>query len=45
MLELCKKLLRGELLPSDDFSAAKEELSMLVNIAVSYLRKENEARS
>ena len=45
MLELCKKLLRGELLPSDDFSAAKEELSMLVNIAVSYLRKENEVRS
>ena len=43
MLELCKKLLRGELLPSDDFSAAKEELAMLADIAVSYLRKEKEA--
>lgn len=42
MLELCKKLLRGELLPSDDFSAAKDELAMLADIAVSYLRKEKE---
>ena len=42
MLELCKKLLRGELLPSDDFSAAKEELAMLAEIATSYLKKEKQ---
>ncbi|MBR3268723.1 MAG: TetR/AcrR family transcriptional regulator [Oscillospiraceae bacterium] len=42
MLELCKKLLRGELLPSDDFSAAREELSMLVKIGVSYLEKQKQ---
>ncbi len=42
MLELCKKLLRGELLPSDDFSSAKDELTMLADIAVSYLKKDQE---
>ena len=41
MLQLCKKMLGGELLPSDDFSAGRSELEMLVNIAVSYLRIEN----
>ncbi|MBQ8920546.1 MAG: TetR/AcrR family transcriptional regulator [Oscillospiraceae bacterium] len=42
MLELCKKLLRGELLPSDDFSSAKDELTMLADIGISFLRKEQE---
>ena len=41
MLQLCKKMLGGELLPSDDFSAGRAELKMLANIAVSYLRVEN----
>ena len=41
MLQLCKKMLGGELLPSDDFSAGRAELEMLANIAVSYLRIEN----
>ena len=40
MLQLCKKMLSGELLPSDDFSNGRAELEMLAEIAVSYLRKE-----
>lgn len=39
MMELCKKILQGELLPSDDFSDGKAELNMLIEMAVSYLRK------
>ena len=42
MLELCKKLLRGELLPSDDFSSARDELAMLADMAVSFLKKDQE---
>ncbi|MBP0971830.1 MAG: TetR/AcrR family transcriptional regulator [Oscillospiraceae bacterium] len=39
MMELCKKILRGDLLPSDDFAEGKTELNMLIDMAVSYLRK------
>ena len=39
MMELCKKILRGDLLPSDDFSDGKTELNMLIEMALSYLRK------
>ena len=41
MLSLCKKMLCGELLPSDDFGNGRTELEMLAAMAVSYLRKEN----
>lgn len=41
MLSLCKKMLCGELLPSDDFGNGRAELEMLAAMAVSYLRKEN----
>lgn len=41
MLSLCKKMLCGELLPSDDFGNGRAELEMLAGMAVSYLRKEN----
>lgn len=41
MLSLCKKMLCGELLPSDDFDNGRAELEMLAAMAVSYLRKEN----
>ena len=38
MMELCKKILRGDLLPSDDFAEGKTELNMLIDMAISYLR-------
>ena len=41
MLALIKKLLAGELLPSDDFTRGRAELEMLIGMAVSFLRKEN----
>ncbi len=41
MLQLCAKMLGGELLPSDDFSDGRAELEMLANIGVNYLRVEN----
>ena len=40
MMELCKKILPGELLPSDDFTDGKAELNMLIDMAISYLRKD-----
>lgn len=40
LMELGKKLIQGELLPSDDFSHAKEELAMIIETASYYLRKE-----
>ncbi|MBQ9893803.1 MAG: TetR/AcrR family transcriptional regulator [Ruminococcus sp.] len=40
LMELSKKLIQGELLPSDDFSAAEKELEMLIDAAVAYIRKE-----
>ena len=40
MMELCKKILQGELLPSDDFTDGKAELNMLIDMAISYLRKD-----
>lgn len=39
MMELAKKLLRGEILPTDNFSEGSKELEMLVNTAVEYVRK------
>ncbi len=39
LMELCKKLIQGEILPSDDFSEGEKELSMLIDSAVYYLRK------
>ena len=38
MMELCKKILRGDLLPSDDFAEGKTELNMLIDMAMSYLK-------
>ena len=40
LMELGKKLILGELLPSDDFSAGEKEMEMLIEAAVCYLRKE-----
>lgn len=40
LMELGKKLIQGELLPSDDFSHAKDELAMIIETASYYLRKE-----
>jgi AcrR family transcriptional regulator len=40
LMELTKKLMQGELLPSDNFSNASQELSMLIETAVYFLRKE-----
>ncbi len=39
MMELCKKLIRGDILPSDSFSEGARELEMLVATAVEYVRK------
>ena len=38
--QLAAKLMQGELLPSDNFSNASQELSLLIETAVYYLRKE-----
>ncbi|MBR3667927.1 MAG: TetR/AcrR family transcriptional regulator [Ruminococcus sp.] len=40
LMELSKKLIQGELLPNDDFSNAEDELSMIIEAAVFFLRKE-----
>jgi AcrR family transcriptional regulator len=40
LMELAKKLMQGELLPSDNFSNASQELSLLIETAVYFLRKE-----
>ena len=40
LMELSKKLIQGELLPNDDFSHAEDELSMIIEAAVFFLRKE-----
>ena len=40
LMELSKKLIQGELLPNDDFSHAEEELSMIIETAVFFLKKE-----
>lgn len=40
LMELSKKLIQGELLPSDDFSVAVAELETVIEAAVYYLRKE-----
>ena len=38
LTEMCKKFIDGEILPSDDFSDAENELGMLIDCAVSYLK-------
>ncbi len=38
LTEMCKKFIEGEVLPSDDFSDAENELEMLIDCAVSYLK-------
>ena len=39
LMELGKKLIRGEVLPSDNFSDGVKEMEMLVDTAAEYLRK------
>lgn len=38
LTELCKKFIEGEILPSDDFSNAENELELLIECAVNYLK-------
>ncbi|MBR5090148.1 MAG: TetR/AcrR family transcriptional regulator [Ruminiclostridium sp.] len=38
LTEMCKKFIEGEILPSDDFSGAENELELLIDCAVSYLK-------
>lgn len=40
LTELCKKLVQGELIPSDSFAHAEEEISALIDTAAYYFRKE-----
>ena len=40
LMELSKKLIQGELLPSDDFSIAEKELEMVIETVIYYLKKE-----
>ena len=40
LMELSKKLIQGELLPGDNFSFAEQELQMVIDTAIFYLRKE-----
>ena len=40
LMQMCMKLIQGELLPSDNFSIAKDELNMLIEAAACYLRKD-----
>lgn len=42
LMELGKKLIQGELLPNDDFSNGEEEMSTIIETAVSFLKKDNE---
>ena len=39
LMELTKKLIKGEVLPSDNFAEGAREIEMLVDTAVEYLRK------
>ena len=40
LMELSKKLIQGELLPSDDFSIAEKELEMVIETVIYYRKKE-----
>ena len=40
LMELCKKLIQGELLPGDDFSSAEMEIQMVIDSIIYYLKKE-----
>lgn len=42
LLELSKKLVQGEILPSDDFSHAEQELEMIIQSATYFLKKNDE---
>ena len=42
LMNLCQKFIIGEILPNDDFSNAEEEIKMMIDMAISYLGKENE---
>ena len=37
LMELCKKMIQGDILPSDDFSQGEIEIGLLIDTAVSYL--------
>ena len=39
LLEMCKKLTQGELLPSDNFAFAESELETLIETVIYYLKK------
>ncbi len=41
LMELSKKLVQRELLPSDDFSIAKAEMELIIEAGTMYLRKDN----
>ncbi|MCR5807843.1 MAG: TetR/AcrR family transcriptional regulator [Oscillospiraceae bacterium] len=38
LTEMCKKFIGGEILPSDDFSAAEKELALIADSAVYYIK-------
>lgn len=40
LMELCKKLIQGEILPSDNFSFAEKELETIIDTAIFFLKKE-----
>lgn len=42
LMELSKKLIHGELLPSDDFSFAEKELETIIDTVIYFLKKEDQ---
>ncbi len=42
LMELSKKLIQGELLPSDDFSFAEKELETIIDTVIYFLKKEDQ---
>lgn len=42
LMELSKKLIQGELLPSDDFSFAEKELETIIDTVIYFLKKEEQ---
>jgi len=43
LMELSKKLIQGELLPSDDFSFAEKELETIIDTVIYFLKKEDQS--
>lgn len=39
LMEMGKKLVQGELLPNDDFSVAVNELELIIDAAINYIKK------